>query len=466
MYFGEDAEDVYSSQSNHSEDSDEAASPGPSFHERKLTEPALDILIDKITYSTRYTDDQWEYRHVILPKALYNQYVPDDYKNRILKEKEWRWIGMSQSLGWYHYLLHEPEPHIFLFRRDLPMVDGQAQEKEEESQQVSSACSDEENVNNEGEELAKANLIIIPTKKFHQDLSKRSKHSPIVNLKDVISKISTRVVEERKCNSSLNIASADSRGGSNNQKTVSGFKLKPTLSGKESRKRSASMTNLDANPTSKPGPWKKERNRSIMTDFPNADPVCCRITRSRASTNESDGTLIEKIDGPTSKRLTSDIEKLEKQVSDDQDHVVMEIQESNKYEMKKGKSNEVSLPRRRSGRLSGVNIARQIEGTHRLMQNFFRDDPKLSPHFELLLYRMNWLINDIFLVLTHECQINIETNKGRHIYIEFGSRSFSFKSYLDCLHIIWKFKRRYILRRMKRQLSRLKLLARNLEINF
>ncbi len=53
-------------------------------------------------------------RHVILPKEL-AKYVPH---NRLLSEAEWRAIGVQQSPGWIHYMIHNPEPHILLFRRE------------------------------------------------------------------------------------------------------------------------------------------------------------------------------------------------------------------------------------------------------------------------------------------------------------------------------------------------------------
>ncbi|KAJ8469375.1 hypothetical protein ONZ45_g16912 [Pleurotus djamor] len=106
----------------------------------------LEEYIDKIHYSDRYSDDIYEYRHVILPKPLLkmipkNYFNPDDSGTlRILKEAEWRGIGITQSLGWEHYEVHgewlsvasvgpfaiasilsltptAPEPHVLLFRR-------------------------------------------------------------------------------------------------------------------------------------------------------------------------------------------------------------------------------------------------------------------------------------------------------------------------------------------------------------
>ncbi|KAM0787343.1 hypothetical protein ACM66B_003432 [Microbotryomycetes sp. NB124-2] len=69
---------------------------------------------DSIFYSARYNDDEFEYRHVILPKALI-KYLPSD---RLALEDEWRGIGIRQSPGWEHYLRHAPEPHILLFKRE------------------------------------------------------------------------------------------------------------------------------------------------------------------------------------------------------------------------------------------------------------------------------------------------------------------------------------------------------------
>jgi len=79
--------------------------------------------VEKIHYSDRYTDDHYEYRHVILPKQLLKMvpkeyFSPDDSGTlRLLNEDEWRGMGITQSLGWQHYEVHAPEPHVLLFRR-------------------------------------------------------------------------------------------------------------------------------------------------------------------------------------------------------------------------------------------------------------------------------------------------------------------------------------------------------------
>jgi len=70
----------------------------------------------QIYYSDKYVDGQYEYRHVMLPKEIAKM-VP---KNHLMSESEWRAIGVQQSQGWIHYMMHEPEPHILLFRRPLP----------------------------------------------------------------------------------------------------------------------------------------------------------------------------------------------------------------------------------------------------------------------------------------------------------------------------------------------------------
>ncbi|KIO28732.1 hypothetical protein M407DRAFT_242925 [Tulasnella calospora MUT 4182] len=83
----------------------------------------LEEYIDRIHYSDRYSDDFYEYRHVILPKPML-KLLPKSYFEqdgsgvlRILAEDEWRGIGITQSLGWEHYEVHAPEPHVLLFRR-------------------------------------------------------------------------------------------------------------------------------------------------------------------------------------------------------------------------------------------------------------------------------------------------------------------------------------------------------------
>lgn len=70
---------------------------------------------DEVEYSEKYSDDMFEYRHVLLPKHVFKS-MPH---NRLLLEQEWRSLGVQQSRGWVHYEIHAPEPFILLFRRPL-----------------------------------------------------------------------------------------------------------------------------------------------------------------------------------------------------------------------------------------------------------------------------------------------------------------------------------------------------------
>ncbi|CAK9303959.1 unnamed protein product [Gordionus sp. m RMFG-2023] len=74
------------------------------------------MLESQISYSERYSDDNYEYRHVALPEEL-AKLVP---RNHLMTETEWRNLGIQQSPGWIHYMIHIPEPHILLFKRPLP----------------------------------------------------------------------------------------------------------------------------------------------------------------------------------------------------------------------------------------------------------------------------------------------------------------------------------------------------------
>ena len=49
-------------------------------------------------------------RHVMLPKEI-SKLVP---KTHLMSEAEWRGIGVQQSQGWIHYMMHDPGKHGFL----------------------------------------------------------------------------------------------------------------------------------------------------------------------------------------------------------------------------------------------------------------------------------------------------------------------------------------------------------------
>mmetsp|Transcript_13457 Transcript_13457/g.22158 ORF Transcript_13457/g.22158 Transcript_13457/m.22158 type:complete len:102 (+) Transcript_13457:87-392(+) len=74
---------------------------------------------DEIEYSDKYSDDRYEYRHVILPRQTAKEMFKATGGKRLLEEGEWRGLGVTQSRGWGHYEIHRPEPHILLFRRLL-----------------------------------------------------------------------------------------------------------------------------------------------------------------------------------------------------------------------------------------------------------------------------------------------------------------------------------------------------------
>lgn len=84
------------------------------------TLPGLASMLT-ISRVRRYNDDHNEYRHVQLPKQMLKA-IPKDYFDgargtlKLLWEDEWRGLGITQSLGWEHYEVHEPEPHILLFK--------------------------------------------------------------------------------------------------------------------------------------------------------------------------------------------------------------------------------------------------------------------------------------------------------------------------------------------------------------
>jgi cyclin-dependent kinase regulatory subunit CKS1 len=68
-----------------------------------------------IEYSEKYYDGYYEYRHVFLPKAIFEKIK----KTGTLEEDEWRAIGVQQSKGWVNYARYIAEPHILLFRRPI-----------------------------------------------------------------------------------------------------------------------------------------------------------------------------------------------------------------------------------------------------------------------------------------------------------------------------------------------------------
>ncbi|VDN56017.1 unnamed protein product [Dracunculus medinensis] len=73
-------------------------------------------------YSEKYEDDKYEYRHVIIAKDL----VKDVPKDKLMTEREWRALGIRQSKGWEHYMVHPAERHarsliVTIFKLRIPL---------------------------------------------------------------------------------------------------------------------------------------------------------------------------------------------------------------------------------------------------------------------------------------------------------------------------------------------------------
>ncbi len=58
----------------------------------------------EIDYSDKYNDDCYEYRHVILTKTVTKRMQELTGGKRLMTDKEWRSLGVTQSLGWEHYV--------------------------------------------------------------------------------------------------------------------------------------------------------------------------------------------------------------------------------------------------------------------------------------------------------------------------------------------------------------------------
>ena len=87
-----------------------------------MTSTKEPILFDRgrIEYSDVYSDDKYEYRHVILPHETTKERENIERLRRMdrtLSEGEWRMIGLQMSLGWTHFGCFGAEPHVLLFRR-------------------------------------------------------------------------------------------------------------------------------------------------------------------------------------------------------------------------------------------------------------------------------------------------------------------------------------------------------------
>ncbi|KAJ2475028.1 hypothetical protein EV174_005425 [Coemansia sp. RSA 2320] len=77
------------------------ARPKYTFEEQKRID--IGNFADDIYYSERYSDDEFEYRHVSIPEGL-RKYLPNPL--RLMTEIEWRSLGVQQSQGWENYMVH------------------------------------------------------------------------------------------------------------------------------------------------------------------------------------------------------------------------------------------------------------------------------------------------------------------------------------------------------------------------
>lgn len=82
--------------------------------QKESLEVTVEKYKDRISYSNYFFDDDSEYRHVILPKNI-AVFLP---KNKLLSEEECIKFGVNQSAGWIHYMIHNPEPHVLMFKRE------------------------------------------------------------------------------------------------------------------------------------------------------------------------------------------------------------------------------------------------------------------------------------------------------------------------------------------------------------
>ena len=69
---------------------------------------------DQIYYSDRYQDQKYIYRHVLLTLAAYKKCIN---LNKLLKENEWRALGLYMSPGWVHFMWFKGEKNVLIFRR-------------------------------------------------------------------------------------------------------------------------------------------------------------------------------------------------------------------------------------------------------------------------------------------------------------------------------------------------------------
>lgn len=68
------------------------------------------MSINIYKYKHVYLFIYFNFRHVVLPKEMAKS-IP---RTHLLTEDEWRSIGVQQSKGWVHYMIHEPGKYLLL----------------------------------------------------------------------------------------------------------------------------------------------------------------------------------------------------------------------------------------------------------------------------------------------------------------------------------------------------------------
>lgn len=93
-----------------------SSSPLPPDRDSAINIKMAEIKFPSETiYSKKYQDAHYEYRIVTLNEDAFKK--RKEIHHFILKECEWRGLGIKQSHGWEHTGQFQEEPHVLGFRR-------------------------------------------------------------------------------------------------------------------------------------------------------------------------------------------------------------------------------------------------------------------------------------------------------------------------------------------------------------
>lgn len=95
-------------------------------------------IISKIDHSSKFLDDVYEYRFVILPRfhPWLSLDMDDQLRQPLMDEVEWRMLGIGHTRGWEHYGYCRHESNVFLFRRPLGTDSKTGQMKQSQKSKV------------------------------------------------------------------------------------------------------------------------------------------------------------------------------------------------------------------------------------------------------------------------------------------------------------------------------------------